>query len=140
MLLSPRSIDLPLPPSINRLWRTGRGRVFKSKRYAQWQRSVGWELLTQRRARISGPVTIVIAAGKPDRRRRDVDNLGKALLDLLVAHQVIADNSMVGVLSSRWDANITPGTVRGQRRAGAGRRRRGVGHGQGVTTPMASNR
>jgi len=46
-------------------------------------------------ARIAGAVAITIAAGKPDdRRRRDLDNIAtKAVLDLLTAHQVIADDS-----------------------------------------------
>jgi Holliday junction resolvase RusA-like endonuclease len=51
-------------------------------------------------ARILAPITVIIAAGVPDRRRRDVDNLGKAMLDLLTAHQVI---DKVVSITSRWD-------------------------------------
>ena len=77
-----------------------------------WLKEAGWELAIQRPARITGPVSIVIAAGRPDRRRRDLDNIAtKALLDLLVAHQVIADNSMVAEISSRWDSAVTPGRI-----------------------------
>jgi crossover junction endodeoxyribonuclease RusA len=105
------SISLPLPPSVNRLWRTGRGRVYRSPRYDAWCKAAGWELNIQRPARIAGPVTVTIAAGRPDRRRRDVDNLGKALLDLLTVHRVIEDDSRVVSLSSRWDAAIAPGRI-----------------------------
>ena len=54
-------------------------------------------------ASILGPIMITIAAGVPDRRRRDVDNLGKAVLDLLTAHQVIEVDAKVMSLTSRWD-------------------------------------
>ena len=65
----------------------------------------------KRPARILGPIIVTIAAGVPDRRRRDVDNLGKAVLDLLTAHQVIEDDAKVMSLTSRWDAAVTPGRV-----------------------------
>ena len=38
-------------------------------------------------------------------------NLGKAVLDLLTAHQVIEDDAKVMSLTSRWDAAVTPGRV-----------------------------
>ena len=106
------TIDLPLPPSVNALWRAGNGRVFSSKRYTAWRKAAGWELALQRPKHVAGPVAITVAAGKPDRRKRDLDNIaGKAVLDLLVAHHVIADDSMVA-MSSSWDTNVTPGTIR----------------------------
>ena len=77
------TIDLPLPPSVNRLWRSNRGRVHRAPRYLSWLKAAGWELVTQRPERLAGSVRMTIGAGRPDRRRRDVDNLGKALLDLL---------------------------------------------------------
>ena len=86
-------ITLPFPPSVNSLWRTWRGRVHCSKRYATWRENAGWELVTQRPKPITGPVSVTIAAGRPDRRRRDVDNLPKAILDLMVAHRLIDDDS-----------------------------------------------
>jgi hypothetical protein len=48
-------------------------------------RRSGWELVMQRLVRILGPITVIIAAGVPGCRRRDVDNLCKAVLDLLTA-------------------------------------------------------
>jgi crossover junction endodeoxyribonuclease RusA len=105
-------INLPLPISVNRIWRTGRGgRVYRSPKYQAWRTEAGWELAAQRPARIAGPVQVSIAAGKPDRRRRDVDNLGKAVLDLLQAHAVIADDSMVTKITAGWDNTIAPGRI-----------------------------
>jgi len=107
----PTIVDVSLPPSTNALWRTWRGRVHRSQRYNAWRESDGWELAIQRPAKVAGPVQVVIVAGKPDRRRRDVDNLGKAVLDLLVAHQVIEDDSKVTSLAARWDTAIPPGRI-----------------------------
>jgi hypothetical protein len=62
------SIDLPLPPSTNRLWRSGRGRVYRSKRYMVWCRAAGLELALRKPARTTGAVVVTIAAGRPDKR------------------------------------------------------------------------
>jgi crossover junction endodeoxyribonuclease RusA len=97
------TIDLPLPPLVNRLWRTGRGRVYRSPRYDAWRKAAGWELALQRPKRITCPIIVTIAAGVPDRRRRDVDNLGKAVLDLLQAHRMIEDDSQVIMMTTGWD-------------------------------------
>src|SRR5262245_38103277 len=106
------TISLPLPPSVNRLWRAGRGRIYRSKPYMAWRESAGWELVAQRPVHIPGPVTVVIAAGCPDRRRRDIDNLGKSVLDLLVAHQVIEDDANVMTVTTGWDTAVPAGIVR----------------------------
>jgi crossover junction endodeoxyribonuclease RusA len=105
------TLDLPLPPSTNRLWRAGRGRVYRSKRYMSWCRDAGWELNLQRPSRLTGAVVVTIAAGKPDKRRRDIDNLAKSTLDLLVAHQVIEDDAKLVSITSRWDETIAPGRI-----------------------------
>jgi Holliday junction resolvase RusA-like endonuclease len=105
-------IELSLPPSTNRLWRTGRGRVFRSKPYMTWLSTAGWELKAQRPGKIRGPVAIAVVAGRPDQRRRDLDNIAsKALLDLLVAHGVVEDDSKVVRIASGWDSAIAPGRI-----------------------------
>src|SRR5262245_43506082 len=103
-------LDLPLAPSVNRLWRAGRGRVFRSSAYDAWRKEAGWALQAQRPGRVAGQVEIFIALGRPDNRKRDLDNAaGKAVLDLLVAHQIIADDSLVTSITSRWDRTVAPG-------------------------------
>jgi crossover junction endodeoxyribonuclease RusA len=104
-------IDLPLLSSLNRLWRSNRGRVHRSVPYAAWLKEAGWSLLQQRPKRLTGWVRISIAAGVPDRRRRDLDNTLKALLDLLVEHQVIEDDARVAAIEVRWDGAVPAGRV-----------------------------
>ena len=57
----------------------------------EWQRTAGWELRAQRPGRVKGQVEISMALGRPDNRKRDLDNAAtKAALDLLVEYQVIS--------------------------------------------------
>jgi Holliday junction resolvase RusA-like endonuclease len=57
--------------------------------------SPGWHLQAQRPKKHSGAVSIEIVLGPPSKnRRRDLDNHVKAVLDLLVAHQVLSDDSL----------------------------------------------
>jgi len=83
---------LPIPPSVNALWRSNARPRGSLKSYLTWCRAAGWELNLQRPARTTGAVVVTIAAGRPDKRRRDIDNLTKSTLDLLVAHQVMEDD------------------------------------------------
>lgn len=85
----PVPLYLPFPPSVNRIWRAHKGRNIKSKDYRAWQAEAGTKLLLQRPERHEGPVSIVMTFALPDKRRRDIDNLPKSILDLLVHHQVI---------------------------------------------------
>jgi len=90
--------------AINCLWRTGKGRVFRSSAYDAWRKEAGWEFNAQR----PGQVEVSIALGRPaDKRKRDLENAaGKAVLELLVAHQVIEDDSMVMRITSGWDRSV----------------------------------
>jgi Holliday junction resolvase RusA-like endonuclease len=43
------AINLPTPPSVNRIWRVGTGgRVYIDPAYNAWKRAAGWELAAQR--------------------------------------------------------------------------------------------
>jgi len=44
------TLTLPLPPSVNRLWRAGRRRAFRSKSYEAWRTEAGWQLKVQKPA------------------------------------------------------------------------------------------
>jgi crossover junction endodeoxyribonuclease RusA len=88
------SIHLPFPPSANRLFANKvRGGRMRSREYKSWIETAGLELMRQRPKKFEGPVTISIVASPPHTRRRDLDNLLKAALDLLVAHAIIVDDS-----------------------------------------------
>jgi crossover junction endodeoxyribonuclease RusA len=93
------TLSLPiLPPSVNALYRNvpGVGRV-KTKRYKAWQAEAGWALAPHLRGHktITGDVRVNIIL----KRRGDIDNKCKALLDLLTTHGVYADDKQVCALS-----------------------------------------
>ena len=86
-------LTLPLPPSVNRLWRSGKGRMYRSAQYSAWRNEAICSIKLQARgASIDGRYRIAVAFQRPDKRHRDLDNLLKALSDALVDAGVLADD------------------------------------------------
>ena len=108
---TPMRIEMPMPPSVNSIWRSaGRGRVYRSKRYQVWRTTAGWGIKAQRPVPIAGWVRITISLGLT-KRRSDADNRIKALLDSLVEHHLIEDDSKVASVSVTWSNDVPPGRV-----------------------------
>jgi len=97
-------INLPYPPSVNRLWRAKKGGgVYRSAEYVSWQKAAAWEIAIQVKSRsIQGRYRLTIEAVAPDKRRRDLANLEKALSDALVAAKVVEDDSFCHELHMYW--------------------------------------
>ena len=99
-------IDLPFPVSTNALWRVGKGRVFRSKRYVEWIRQADALWMTQKhkvREPILGKFTATIALAPPDKRKRDLDNVGtKAVLDFLQRVRIIENDSNAVDIRVSW--------------------------------------
>ena len=98
-------LTIPFPPSANNLFVNAgkRGRI-KSSRYTMWLNEAGWELQSQRPKKMLGKVSVTICLCPVDKRRRDADNGCKAVLDLLVKHQVIEadDSRCVRKVTAQW--------------------------------------
>ena len=106
-----------MPPSVNNIFVNvaGRGRV-KTKAYKAWLGEAGWMLVTQRNQhrshkRIDGPVAVDVRAYRPASKRRDLDNILKALLDLLSHTQTIKDDSQVIEINAKWVDEGVPCTM-----------------------------
>lgn len=96
-------IRLPtLPPSVNALWRAGRGRVYRSPAYTSWLSEASWLIAAQRPQKITGRYILSVWATRPDKRRRDLDNLLKATSDLLGRMRIVEDDSLCEALEARW--------------------------------------
>ena len=108
-------LTLPMPPSVNAIWRSGRAgkrlRVYRSDKYKSWRSSAGSELKAQRPVPIAGWVRVTISLGLT-KRRSDADNRIKVLLDSLVEHRLIEDDSKVASVSVAWSSGVPAGRVR----------------------------
>lgn len=83
--------QLPLPPSTNRIWRKSRNRVHRSAEYVSWVRGADSNLMAQGLRQHAGPANIRIVISNT--ARGDIDNRCKAVLDFLVHHGIIEDDS-----------------------------------------------
>jgi Holliday junction resolvase RusA-like endonuclease len=117
-MTKPVTIDLPMPPSTNKLWRRSGTRVYLDARYIAWKRTAGWELVRQKPDRFppGAQVAVTIRLGK-SKRARDADNCAKGILDLLQAHGIVKNDRDVVDLRITWDAGIEPGRVLVEARA-----------------------
>lgn len=112
------TIVLPTPPSSNALYRntTARERAlfarrgFKAKmrvktdRYATWLQAAGWEIKRQRPAPIKGFYAITVTVGR--KSRADLNNLVKAVEDLLKKQGVIEDDKFEAECHLYWSDAI----------------------------------
>ena len=93
-------ITLPFPPSTNTYWRSiGRGRVIISKRGREYREEVVYACIVERGAiapdPMEGRLVVTIEAIAPDKRRRDLDNMLKAVLDSLEHAKVYENDSQI---------------------------------------------
>lgn len=110
-------LDLPFPPSMNTYWRhptTGKlaGRHLISEKGRAYRESVIETAARYRVPMFQRPVSVSIDVFPPDRRRRDLDNLLKALLDSLVHARVLEDDSLINRLLIERCAVSPKGLVR----------------------------
>jgi len=106
------SLTLPWPPSVNRIWRCVGGRVLLSADGRAYRQAVAVAVLEQHGAGdpLTGRLSMVIEAYPPDRRRRDLDNLLKAILDSLEhTGSVYKNDSQIDHLSIRRMSVEKPG-------------------------------
>lgn len=98
------TLELPYPPSLNSIFHVHNGSRL-SEKYRQWRDEAGWRLKEQRPAKVGGPVAMSVELVAPDKRRRDLDNVGfKAVIDLLVKHEIIEadDSRIVRAIKAEW--------------------------------------
>ena len=76
-------LELPYPPSVNHYYRRVGRRTLISREGRKFRRHVCSLLAAAGVTPLSGPLRVEIEVYPPDRRRRDIDNVQKALLDAL---------------------------------------------------------
>ncbi len=90
-----REFELPYPPSVNHYWRRVGRRTLISREGRQYRRHVCPLLATDGAKPLSGRLEVVVHVFPPDRRRRDLDNAMKALLDAVEHAGVYADDGQI---------------------------------------------
>lgn len=103
-------LTLPYPPTLNNLFRNAaKGRV-KTDAYNGWLAEALVALRGQRASKHPGSFRATIILTRPDRRRRDIDNTVKALMDALKKGGVIEDDHLAQSLTVAWAwEEIAPG-------------------------------
>lgn len=110
-------IDLPYPPSVNRLWRNSgadaTSRVYLSPSYVKWKQAADILLLSTkgwRNKKIAGSFVADIVLCPPQKGMRgDIDNRIKAVLDFLQRIEVVANDKHCQRVSAEWvDAARAP--------------------------------
>lgn len=105
----PVKLHLPYPPTANHIWIRAKKGMRKSDAYTLWLNDAGWLAKSQRPGKVIGSYLLSIDAARPDKRKRDIDNLIKPVSDLLMKVGVIADDSLCAEVRARWvkgDAGI----------------------------------
>jgi crossover junction endodeoxyribonuclease RusA len=101
------TLTLPWPPSVNKYWRTFQGRMIISAEGRSYRKAVADQVLIQRGAKhYTGKLRVQIEAFRPDNRRRDLDNLLKAVLDGCTHAGVWEDDSNIVDLRIYWAESI----------------------------------
>ena len=101
------NLVMPWPPSVNTYWRMVKGRMIISKQGRDYRASVADQVMLQRGGKnFFCPLKVTIEAWRPDNRRRDLDNLLKAVLDALAHAGVYVDDSLIVDLRIYWAKDV----------------------------------
>jgi Holliday junction resolvase RusA-like endonuclease len=88
-------LELPYPPSVNHYWRRVGARTLISRGGRAFRSAVCSLLAANGIRPLEGPLAIDIRIHPPDRRRRDIDNVQKALLDAMQHGGAYLDDSQI---------------------------------------------
>jgi Holliday junction resolvase RusA-like endonuclease len=102
-------VELPYPPSINHYWRRVGPKTLISREGRRFRQRVVAILERLHVEALAGPLALEVEIHPPDNRRRDIDNLQKALLDALQHGGAYEDDSQIVRLSIEKSAPIADG-------------------------------
>ena len=107
------TLTLPYPPSVNHYWRRVGPRTLISREGRTFRKNV-CALLGgggPRKPPSGGRIALAMDAFPPDRRRRDLDNIQKPVLDALERAGVYEDDSQIDLLVTRRRERAKPGRL-----------------------------
>ena len=107
------TVTLPWPPSVNGYWRSFEGRQILSKRGRDYRAEVALTIIACGLKSFSrnDRLKVILACRPPDKRKRDLDNIPKALLDAVQRAGIIPDDEQIDIMHvHRWPPH-KPGCV-----------------------------
>ena len=105
------TLELPYPPTVNHYWRHNRGMTHISTAGKAYRANVQAVCKQQRVKILTGRLEVRIDVYPPDKRRRDLDNVLKSLLDSLAHGGVYEDDSQIDRLDVMRMPSEKPGKV-----------------------------
>ncbi|MEQ8785104.1 MAG: RusA family crossover junction endodeoxyribonuclease [Pirellulaceae bacterium] len=106
-----QTLNLPFPPSVNHYWRRVGPRTLISRQGREFRQRVCSILAAQRITPVVGSLEVEVDLFPPDRRRRDIDNFQKGLLDALEHAGVYENDSQIEMLTIRRCQRVAGGRV-----------------------------
>jgi crossover junction endodeoxyribonuclease RusA len=100
--------ELPYPPSVNHYYRHVGPRVLISKAGRKYREIVVSQLRACGIKPLSGRIELFLEAYPPDRRRRDLDNLMKCVLDSLQHAGAYHDDSQIMKITAQKHQPMLP--------------------------------
>lgn len=104
------TLDLPEPPSVNRMWRRGGNRTYLSKAGREFKAAVAMICRAKKVRPLYGPVAVEIT-WRRKRRDGDLDNRAKLALDALNGLAYEDDSQIVELHAYRRDDKANPGVT-----------------------------
>jgi crossover junction endodeoxyribonuclease RusA len=102
---------LPWPPSINNYYAPVSGRMILKKPGRAYKKLVQQIVLLNPQPRLVGKLAIDLVLCEPDKRRRDIDNVLKAVLDSLTSSGAYTDDSQIRKLFVEFGEAVKLGVV-----------------------------
>lgn len=93
------AFEFPYPPSVNTYYRANGNRRFITKRGMDFRAKVSDQASELNQEALTHEIDVFVTPYPPDRRRRDVDNPMKALLDAMEHAGIYADDSLIRKLT-----------------------------------------
>jgi crossover junction endodeoxyribonuclease RusA len=100
--------ELPYPPSVNHYYRHVGPRVLISKAGRKYREAVISQLRSCGIKPLDGGIELFLEAYPPDRRRRDLDNLLKCVLDSLQHAGAYHDDSQIMKITAEKHQPMPP--------------------------------
>ena len=101
------TLTLPYPPTVNHMYRRARGHLALTPEALAFRHAVRTIAMVQDVRPVTGPVAVFVDVYRP-RRRGDLDNILKAILDALNGVAYRDDEQVEQINAQRYDDKRAP--------------------------------